>query len=145
MKKKISLLLVVAVLALSVFAGCGKQAEEEVATAEDIQPTLTYFGSLKANDSDDQFAVFRSEDGDLVYLFMFDGTLNYGIPTESTGEATTADGQTYTTVKLGDDTYGYAFTDADATEGFLVDKDGNVSPATELGEDGARDLVDMTF
>ena len=145
MKKKLGLLLTVAVLALSVFVGCGNKAEEEVATAEDIQPTLTYFGSLKANDSDDQFAIFRNDQGDIVYLFKFGDTLDYGIPTESTGEATTADGQTYTTVKLADITYGYAFTDTDATEGFIVDKDGNVYPAKELGEDGARELVSQTF
>lgn len=145
MKKTISALLMVAVLALGVFAGCGKAAEEQGATSADIQPTLVYFGSLKATDNDNQFAVFRNDAGDLVYLFEFDGTLDYGIPVESTGTATTADGQEYTTVTLGDIVYGYAFTDTDATEGFIVDKDGNVYQAKELGEDGARALVDKTL
>ena len=62
----------------------------------------------------------KSADGDLVYLFMFDGELNYGIPTEDTGNATTDDGQEYATVKLGDTEYGYGSTNDDATEGFLV-------------------------
>ena len=166
--KKFSAVLVV-ILGLSVFAGCGSEAdqggrvqepieeaaetvseavedggEEMVETADSIQATLTYFGSLKANDSDDKFAVFRSADGDLIYFFMLNGYLDYGIPTGDTAPATTADGQEYTTVTLGD-TYGYSFTNPDATEGFIVDKDGNVLPATELGEEGARELVDMTF
>ena len=150
MKKRMSVLLLMGVLTVSMFAGCGSQAadtaaEAEAATAEDVQDTLTYFGSLKANDSDDQFAVFKSADGDLVYLFMFDGELNYGIPTEDTGNATTDDGQEYATVKLGDTEYGYGFTNDDATEGFLVDPEGNIIPATELGEEGARELVEKTF
>ena len=57
----------------------------------------------------------------------------------------TYDGQEYTTVTLGDNVYGYAFTDPDPTEGFLVDKDGNVYQAKELGEEGSRALVDKTL
>ena len=141
--KKTSAILMVAVLVLAFVVGCG-QKNDQAATSADVQPTLTYFGSLKATDSEDCFAVFKNEDGDLVYIFKFDGSLDYGIPTESTGTATTNQGHEYTTVKLGE-TYGYYFTNDDATEGYLVDKDGNEIAAKELGEDGARALVDETL
>ncbi|MCR5055200.1 MAG: hypothetical protein K6A69_10195 [Lachnospiraceae bacterium] len=142
MKKKLSVIGIMAITVLALFAGCGKKADSEFATAEDIQPTLTYFGSLKANDTDDQMAVFKNENGDVIYLFKFDGVLDYGI-VEETGTATTDDGQEYATVDLME-TYGYYFTNEDATEGILV-KDGEVLKATELGEEGARELVNETL
>lgn len=158
MKRKISILLLTAALAMTALAGCGKQAdtgaaeatevdetEDQAETAEHIQTTLTYFGSLKANDSEDSFAIFRSDEGNIIYLFDLGGVLDYGIPTEDVGTATTDDGQEYSTVNLGGTVYGYAFTNEDATEGFIVNKEGEVIPGTELGEEGARELVNRTF
>lgn len=117
--------------------------EEEVAK---VQATLTYMGGLYVNhdpENDMELAIFRNEDGDLIYIIYELGHYDYGM--YETIEKTLDDGTKYPEIQATDATYGYLFTDEACTEGFLVGADGKKRDAIELDESVARDLVRYTL
>lgn len=121
-------------------AGMDPEAENQA-----VQDTLTYMGGLYTNkdpENDMELAIFRNEDGDVIYLIYELGTINYGF--YATEDAETEDGTVYEKIIVDDDTvYGYYFSE-DLTEGILVGSDGVVRDALELDESVARDLVKQT-
>ena len=122
-------------------AGMDPEAENET-----IQATLTYMGGLYVNgnpDNDMELAIFRNEDGNVIYVIYELGTLNYGFYT--TEDATTEDGRTYEKVLVDEKTtYGYYFNE-DLESGILIGTDGTVYDAIALDESVARDLVKTTI
>ena len=122
-------------------AGMDPEAENET-----IQATLTYMGGLYVNgnpDNDMELAIFRDEDGNVIYVIYELGTLNYGFYT--TEDATTEDGRTYEKVLVDEKTtYGYYFNE-DLESGILIGTDGTVYDALALDESVARDLVKTTI
>ena len=116
--------------------------DEEV---EKVQATLTYMGGLYVNhdpENDMELAIFRNEDGDIIYIIYELGHYDYGMYT--TEDKTLEDGTTYEEIQATDATYGYYF-DEDLTTGILVGADGVVREAIELDESVARDLVTYTI
>ena len=90
-----------------------------------------------------KLAIFRNEDGNVIYVINELGTLNYGFYT--TEDATTEDGRTYEKVLVDEKTtYGYYFNE-DLESGILISTDGTVYDALALDESVARDLVKTTI
>ena len=143
------------------FAGCAgiknatdtipAEAAEDVegmsadALIEDIQGTLTYMGGLHVNDDSDadmKLAIFKNEDGDLVYIISDKDTIEYGL--YETEPAVAEDGTEYEQINVTNDlAYGYCFY-GDMSEGILVN-DGTVYECRSLDESAGRDLVRMTI
>ena len=110
-----------------------------------VQDTLTFMGALKTADGaakDIDVAMFRNDQGDLIYIYVENGHLDYGMWT--TEETTTADGKTYAKLIGGEKEYGYYFND-DLKTGIIVDSEGTVFDAVELSEDVAREFVSTTL
>ncbi len=107
-----------------------------------VQDSLTFMGGLmtaEGSAKDIDIAMFRSEQGEIIYIYAVDGTIkDYGMYT--TEETTTADGKTYSKITGSDSEYGYYFNE-DLVTGIIVDTDGTVYDAVELTEDSARDFV----
>ncbi len=107
-----------------------------------VQDTLVYMGGLSTAEGSDKaidIAMFRNDQGSIVYIYAVDGTISdYGM--YETEDATTADGRTYYKIVGGSSEYGYYFNE-DLVTGIIVDADGNVYDAVELSEDGAREFV----
>ncbi|WP_026527992.1 hypothetical protein [Butyrivibrio sp. VCD2006] len=124
-------------------------SEEEMMNLEEeinaVQESLIFMGGLKTTDDDFNeidVAMFRNEDGEIVYIYEQDDTLDYGIYT--TEYATTADGEEYAEIDGSIGKYGYYFNE-DLVSGIIIDTDGNVHEAIELDEEGARDYVRKTL
>ncbi|RKM62040.1 hypothetical protein D6855_01070 [Butyrivibrio sp. CB08] len=110
-----------------------------------VQDTLTFMGGLKTADGaakDIDVAMFRNDQGDLIYIYVEDGHLDYGMWT--TEETTTADGKTYAKLIGGEKEYGYYFNE-DLKTGIIVDSEGTVYDAVELDEGVARAFVNTTL
>ncbi len=123
--------------------------EEGLMSLEDeikaVQDTLTFMGGLKTADGADKkidLAIFRNDDGDVIYIYVEDDSLDYGMYTTETTK--TADGREYAKITGGNETYGYYFNE-DLVSGILVDTKGNVYDAVELTEDAARAYVAKTL
>ncbi len=114
--------------------------------AQAVQDTLTYMGGLYVNhdpENDMELAMFRNEDGDVIYIIYELGNYEYGMYT--TEDAKTDDGRNYEKIIVNDDkSYGYYF-DEDLTTGILIGEDGKAREAIELDESVARDLVRTTI
>ena len=124
-------------------------AGEEMMSLEEqiqaVQDTLVFMGGLKTGDDaakDIEIAMFRNDQGDIIYVYVEDGHLDYGMWT--TEDATTADGKPYSKLTGGEKEYGYYFNE-DLVTGIIVDADGTVYDAVELDENVARDLVSKTL
>ena len=124
-------------------------AGEEMMSLEEqiqaVQDTLVFMGGLKSGDDaakDIEIAMFRNDQGDIIYVYVEDGHLDYGMWT--TEDATTADGKPYSKLTGGEKEYGYYFNE-DLVTGIIVDADGTVYDAVELDEKVARDLVSKTL
>ncbi len=124
-------------------------AGEEMMSLEEqiqaVQDTLVFMGGLKTGDDaakDIEIAMFRNDQGDIIYIYVEDGHLDYGMWT--TEDATTADGKPYSKLTGGEKEYGYYFNE-DLVTGIIVDADGTVYDAVELDEKIARDLVSKTL
>jgi hypothetical protein len=124
-------------------------AGEEMMSLEEqiqaVQDTLVFMGGLKTDDGaakDIEIAMFRNDQGDIIYIYVEDGHLDYGMWT--TEDATTADGKPYSKLTGGEKEYGYYFNE-DLVTGIIVDADGTVYDAVELDEKVARDLVSQTL
>ncbi len=122
---------------------------EEMPNLEDeiqkVQDTLTFMGALKTADGADKaidIAMFRNENGDIIYIYDEAGNLDYGMYTTET--TTTADGKEYAKIESSIGTYGYYFNE-DLVTGIIVDTEGNVYDAVELDEAGAREYVSKTL
>lgn len=116
--------------------------EEEI---QKVQDTLTFMGGLKTADGADKaidIAMFRNENGDIIYIYEEDGSLDYGMYTTET--TTTDDGKEYAKIEGSIGTYGYYFNE-DLVTGIIVDTEGNVFDAVELDEAGAREYVRKTL
>ncbi|MBE5826617.1 MAG: hypothetical protein E7307_08275 [Butyrivibrio sp.] len=116
--------------------------EEEI---QNVQDTLTFMGGLKTAEGADKaidIAMFRNENGDIIYIYEEDGSLDYGMYTTET--TTTEDGREYSKIEGGLGTYGYYFNE-DLVTGIIVDTEGNVYDAVELDEAGAREYVSKTL
>ena len=116
--------------------------EEEI---QNVQDTLTFMGGLKTADDADKaidIAMFRNENGDIIYIYEEDGSLDYGMYT--TEDTTTDDGKQYAKIEGRLGTYGYYFNE-DLVTGIIVDTEGNVYDAVELDEAGAREYVSKTL
>ncbi len=116
--------------------------EEEI---QNVQDTLTFMGGLKTADDADKaidIAIFRNENGDIIYIYEEDGSLDYGMYT--TEDTTTDDGRQYAKIECGLGTYGYYFNE-DLVTGIIVDTTGKVYDAVELDEAGAREYVRKTL
>ena len=110
-----------------------------------VQDTLVFMGGLKTGDDaakDIEIAMFRNDQGDIIYVYVEDGHLDYGMWT--TEDATTADGKPYSKLTGGEKEYGYYFNE-DLVTGIIVDADGTVYDAVELDEKVARDFVSQTL
>ncbi len=110
-----------------------------------VQNTLTFMGGLKTADGADKaidIAMFRNEDGSIIYVYEEDGSLDYGMYTTET--ATTDDGREYSKIEGSLGSYGYYFNE-DLVTGIIVDTTGTVYDAVELDEDAARDYVSKTL
>ena len=110
-----------------------------------VQDTLTFMGGLKTADGaakDIDIAMFRNDQGDLIYIYVENGHLDYGMWT--TEETTTADGKTYAKLIGGEKEYGYYFNE-DLKTGIIVDSEGTVYDAVELDEGVARAFVNTTL
>ncbi len=123
--------------------------EEEMMSLEEqiqaVQNTLTFMGGLKTADGaakDIDVAMFRNDQGDLIYIYVENGHLDYGMWT--TEETTTADGKTYAKLIGGEKEYGYYFNE-DLKTGIIVDSEGTVYDAVELDEGVARAFVNTTL
>ena len=124
-------------------------AGEEMMSLEEqiqaVQDTLVFMGGLKTGDDaakDIEIAMFRNDQGDIIYVYVEDGHLDYGMWT--TEDATTADGKPYSKLTGGEKEYGYYFNE-DLVTGIIVDADGTVYDAVELDEKVARDFVSQTL
>ena len=124
-------------------------AGEEMMSLEEqiqaVQDTLVFMGGLKSGDDaakDIEIAMFRNDQGDIIYVYVEDGHLDYGMWT--TEDATTADGKPYSKLTGGEKEYGYYFNE-DLVTGIIVDADGTVYDAVELDEKVARDFVSQTL
>ena len=124
-------------------------AGEEMMSLEEqiqaVQDTLVFMGGLKTGDDaakDIEIAMFRNDQGDIIYVYVEDGHLDYGMWT--TEDATTADGKPYSKLTGGEKEYGYYFNE-DLVTGIIVDADGTVYDAVELDENVARDFVSQTL
>lgn len=124
--------------------------EEEVvddeANLEAVQASLTYMGGLFVNDSeecDTELAIFKNEDGGLVYLVYEADNIYYGLDPECV-DLELEDGTAVTAFTLDDADFGYAFNE-DMTEGVLVDSNGDIHTASELSEEEARAMVAVTL
>ena len=124
-------------------------AGEEMMSLEEqiqaVQDTLVFMGGLKTGDDaakDIEVAMFRNDQGDIIYVYVEDGHLDYGMWT--TEDATTADGKPYSKLTGGEKEYGYYFNE-DLVTGIIVDADGTVYDAVELDEKVARDFVSQTL
>ena len=124
-------------------------AGEEMMSLEEqiqaVQDTLVFMGGLKTGDDaakDIEIAMFRNDQGDIIYIYVEDGHLDYGMWT--TEDATTADGKPYSKLTGGEKEYGYYFNE-DLVTGIIVDADGTVYDAVELDEKVARDFVSQTL
>ena len=116
--------------------------EEEI---QNVQDTLTFMGGLKTADDADKaidIAMFRNENGDIIYIYDEDGSLDYGMYT--TEDTTTDDGRQYAKIEGSLGTYGYYFNE-DLVTGIIVDTTGKVYDAVELDEAGAREYVSKTL
>ncbi|MCR5674662.1 MAG: hypothetical protein K6G16_03035 [Lachnospiraceae bacterium] len=161
---------IAAVSLIAALTACGKTAPEAVTQAADavqeaadavadeedglmsledqikaVQDTLTYMGGLKTADGADkkiELAIFRNDNGDVIYIYAEGDSLDYGIYTTETTK--TADGREYARITGGTSTYGYYFND-DLVSGILVDTAGNVYDAVELDEDACRAYVAKTL
>ncbi|WP_044914393.1 hypothetical protein [Butyrivibrio sp. WCE2006] len=110
-----------------------------------VQDTLVFMGGLKTADDAEKsidIAMFRNDQGDIIYIYEEDGSLDYGIYT--TEDATTEDGREYAKITGSDKTYGYYFNE-DLTTGIIVDTTGKVFEAVELDETAAREYVAKTI
>lgn len=117
--------------------------EEEVAK---VQATLTYMGGLYVNhdpENDMELAIFRNEEGDIIYIIYELGHWDYGM--YETVDKTTDDGRDYAEIQTSDPVYGYYFTDEECNEGILIGADGKVRDAIALDESVARDMVRYTL
>lgn len=124
-------------------------AEETMMSLEEqiqaVQDTLVFMGGLKTGDDaakDIEIAMFRNDQGDIIYIYVEDGHLDYGMWT--TEDATTDDGKPYYKLTGGEKEYGYYFNE-DLVTGIIVDADGTVYDAVELDEKVARDFVSQTL
>ena len=124
-------------------------AGEEMMSLEEqiqaVQDTLVFMGGLKTGDDaakDIEIAMFRNDQGDIIYIYVEDGHLDYGMWT--TEDATTADGKPYSKLIGGEKEYGYYFNE-DLVTGIIVDADGTVYDAVELDETVSRELVSKTL
>ena len=124
-------------------------SEEDMMSLDDqvsaVQDTLTYMGGLKTADDADKaidIAMFRNEDGDIIYIYEEDGSLDYGMYT--TESATTDDEKEYAKIEGSIGTYGYYFNE-DLVSGIIVDTTGTAYDVVELDEDGARAYVSKTL
>ena len=124
-------------------------AGEEMMSLEEqiqaVQDTLVFMGGLKTGDDaakDIEIAMFRNDQGDIIYVYVEDGHLDYGMWT--TEDATTADGKPYSKLTGGEKEYGYYFNE-DLVTGIIVDADGTVYDAVELDEAASRELVSKTL
>ena len=124
-------------------------AQEEMMSLEEqiqaVQDTLVFMGGLKTGDDaakDIEIAMFRNDQGDIIYVYVEDGHLDYGMWT--TEDATTTDGKPYSKLIGGEKEYGYYFNE-DLVTGIIVEADGTVFDAVELDEKVARDLVSKTL
>ena len=124
-------------------------AGEEMMSLEEqiqaVQDTLVFMGGLKTGDDaakDIEIAMFRNDQGDIIYVYVEDGHLDYGMWTAE--DATTADGKPYSKLTGGEKEYGYYFNE-DLVTGIIVDADGTVYDAVELDEKVARDFVSQTL
>ena len=124
-------------------------AGEEMMSLEEqiqaVQDTLVFMGGLKTGDDaakDIEIAMFRNDQGDIIYVYVEDGHLDYGMWT--TEDATTADGKPYSKLVGGEKEYGYYFNE-DLVTGIIVDADGTVYDAVELDEAASRELVSKTL
>ena len=103
-------------------------------------------GGLFVNDSEDcdtELAIFKNEDGGLVYLVYEADNIYYGLDPECT-DLELEDGTSVTAFTLDDADFGYAFSE-DMTEGILVDSNGDIHTAAELSEEEARAMVAVTL
>ena len=107
-----------------------------------VQASITYLGGLYVNrdpENDMELAIFKNEEGDLVYVIYELGIYDYG--TYTTEDAINDDGREYTKILASEGrTWGYYFSD-DLTEGILIGSDGKARDALALDESVARDLV----
>ena len=124
-------------------------AGEEMMSLEEqiqaVQDTLVFMGGLKTGDDaakDIEIAMFRNDQGDIIYIYVEDGHLDYGMWT--TEDATTTDGKPYSKLTGGEKEYGYYFNE-DLVTGIIVDADGTVYDAVELDEKVAREFVGQTL
>lgn len=124
-------------------------AQEEMMNLEEqiqaVQDTLVFMGGLKTGDDaakDIEIAMFRNDQGDIIYIYVEDGHLDYGMWT--TEDATTTDGKPYSKLTGGEKEYGYYFNE-DLVTGIIVDADGTVYDAVELDEKVAREFVSQTL
>jgi hypothetical protein len=124
-------------------------AGEEMMSLEEqiqaVQDTLVFMGGLKTDDGaakDIEIAMFRNDQGDIIYIYVEDGHLDYGMWTAE--DATTADGKPYSKLTGGEKEYGYYFNE-DLVTGIIVDADGTVYDAVELDETVSRELVSKTL
>ena len=119
---------------------------DEEANLEAVQASLTYMGGLYVNGVDNcdmELAIFRNEEGNLVYLVYDEDTVYYGLDPECT-DVEAEDGTAVTAFTLNDATFGYVFSE-DMTEGVLVDANGGVYSALALDEEEARAMVTVTL
>jgi hypothetical protein len=136
--------------AAEVAEGAASAAADEMISDEEnnelVQATLTYMGGLYVNsnpDNDMELAIFRNEEGDIIYIIYELGSYEYGMYT--TEDAKLDDGRTYEKIIVNDEkTYGYYFAD-NLEEGILISTNGEVYDALALDESVARDLVRTTI
>ncbi len=125
-----------------------EDGEEEIdfeAEVQAVQNSLTYMGGLKSADGSDKaidFAIFRNEDGEVIYIYRDDQIFDYGMFT--TEDAKTDDDKEYTKIKGTMGEYGYHFNE-ELVSGMIIDSEGKAYDAVELDEDGSRELVRNTL
>ena len=123
-----------------------EEVVDDAANLEAVQASLTYMGGLFVNDSEDcdtELAIFKNEDGNLVYLVYEADNIYYGLDPECT-DLELEDGTSITAFTLDDADFGYTFSE-DMTEGILVDSKGDIHTAAELSEEEARAMVAVTL
>lgn len=123
-----------------------EEIPDEEANLEAVQASLTYMGGLFVSDSeesDTELAIFKNEDGNLVYLVYEADNIYYGLDPECT-DLELEDGTVVTAFDLEDKSFGYTFSE-DMTEGILVDSNGDIHTAAELSEEEARAMVTVTL
>jgi len=112
---------------------------------QSVQDTLTYMGGLYVNgdpQSDMELAIFRNDDGNIVYIIYELGGYEYGFFTAQ--DAKTDGGTAYTQLSVDNKTYGYSF-NQDLTGGILINAAGQIYSALALDESVARDMVRATI